>query len=138
MTPSTPSPVWEQVASTLSKYDEADIRKWQQARLESMLREPKIWTSTERSFAAQINAVLLLLDAARAADASQIEEKDAEIAKLDVLLSQASQASMLNRRAYLEEHDKVAALSAQVEQLTREYERRGAQIRELKDIIDRQ
>lgn len=50
---------------------------------------------------------LAILKAER--DTAQEEAK-----KLDILLSQASQTSMLNHRAYLEEHDKLITAKQQV------------------------
>ena len=52
-------------------------------------------------------------DAAVATLTARCEALEKEKTQLDILLSQASQMSMLNRRAYLEEHDRCKALTAE-------------------------
>jgi len=82
------------------------------------------------------------LSAARAADALRHQQ---EIETLEVLLGQASQTAMLNRRAYLEEQDKATALRAALSTaeatiatdaaLLRE---RDAQIAKLEEVVTAQ
>lgn len=94
----------EQNQRLQAKYDEVmDTQHGQLVVLIDTLR------SRNRELERDIDAWIVKFDEMKA----NYEKTFAEVGQLEILLAQASQASMVNRRAYLEEHDKLTALMAE-------------------------